>query len=455
MSESRLRIRLQALGCRLNEAELEGWARDFQQAGHHVVGENEAADVLVLNTCAVTGEAVRKSRQLVRRLHRDNPAAKLVLSGCYATLQGEEAANLPGVDLVVDNAAKDRLAALTGEHLALPSMPALASEPGETALFTRGRNRAFIKVQDGCRYRCTFCIVTIARGEERSRPVADIVAQINALHAQGIHEAVLTGVHVGGYGSDTGSSLDVLIRAILADTDLPRLRLASVEPWELSGDFFALFENPRLMPHLHLPLQSGADSVLRRMARRCRSADFAALVERARAAVTGFHVTTDVIVGFPGETEAEWQETLAFVERIGFGHLHIFSYSPRAGTKAARLPHPVPAEIKRARSHELHALGAQLKRAHLEAQLGEVQPVLFEGVAREATRVFGYTPNYSRVAVDTSEPARLVNRLAAARLDTVDENGTFIHAQLVGRAAETQRRRPASNAGGPPGGLAR
>lgn len=432
MSDHSMRIRLKALGCRLNEAELETWARDFQAAGHRIVGEEQVGDVLVLNTCAVTGEAVRKSRQLIRRLHRDNPAAKLVVSGCYASLQPGEAAQLPGVDLVVDNADKSRLVELATRELDLPVMPALASEPGEAALFARGRSRAFVKVQDGCRYRCTFCIVTVARGEERSRSVADIVDEINALHADGVQEAVLTGVHVGGYGSDTGGSLPELIRAILRDTDLPRLRLASVEPWDLPEDFFTLFENPRLMPHMHLPLQSGADSVLRRMARRCRTADFAALVQQAREQVPGFNVTTDTIVGFPGETDEEWRETLEYVARIGFGHLHIFSYSPRAGTKAARLPNPVPAEVKKTRSRELHALGARLKRAHLEAQLGQTATVLFESDGHpvdnsDRNRFFGYTPNYSRVAVDvplTRDPGQSV---AEVRLERVSDCGGFIH----------------------------
>lgn len=435
MSDQTLRVRLEALGCRLNEAELETWAREFQAAGHRVVGGDQPGDVLVLNTCAVTAEAVRKSRKLIRRLHRDNPQAKLVVSGCYASLNGGEAAQLPGVDLVVGNPDKPRLVELAMRELALPAMPALASEPGEAALFARSRSRAFVKVQDGCRYRCTFCIVTVARGEERSRPLAEIIDEVKALHAAGVQEAVLTGVHVGGYGSDTGSDLSTLIRAILAHTDLPRLRLASVEPWDLPEGFFTLFENPRLMPHMHLPLQSGADSVLRRMARRCRTAEFAALAAQARERIPGFNLTTDIIVGFPGETDAEWAETLAFVERIGFGHLHIFSYSPRAGTKAAGLPNPVSGAAKKARSRELHALGACLKRAHLDAQLGQTAAVLFESEglpvdASDRQRFFGYTPNYSRVAVDAPPGHELGQSLVEVRLERVSDCGSFIHGRL-------------------------
>ena len=202
---------------------------------------------------------------MIRRLHRDNPTAKLVITGCHASLNAEETADQLGVDLVVSNDQKDNLASIAQLKLSLPSMPLSATEPGDIALYSRGRHRAFIKVQDGCRYRCTYCIVTLARGEEQSRKITDIVTDIQRFHDQGIQEAVLTGVHVGGYGSDTGSSLSNLIQAILNDTDIPRLRLASVEPWDLPEDFFKLFNNPRLMPHMHLPLQSGSDSVLRRM----------------------------------------------------------------------------------------------------------------------------------------------------------------------------------------------
>ena len=402
-----MRVHLKVLGCRLNEAELESWANDFQKQGHDIVRRPEQADLMVVNTCAVTQEAVRKSRQTVRRLHRDNPAARLVVSGCYATLSPDEAADTLGVDMVVGNRDKAQLVDLVARQLDLPSMPAMATEPDAASLFKRGRERAFVKIQDGCRYRCTFCIVTVARGEERSRSVAEIVAEINTLHQQGIQEAVLTGVHVGGYGSDLGSSLDQLVRAILADTRIPRLRFASVEPWDLPADFFELFSDSRLMPHMHLPLQSGSDTVLRRMARRCKTAEFRALVEQARQAIPDFNVTTDIIVGFPGETDQEWQESLDFIESIGFGHLHIFPYSPRAGTKAARLPEPVADTVKKARSRELHALGVRMKRRMLESICKRWFPVLWEGGKPQSDggqcQFLGYTPNFLRVALTTDE----------------------------------------------------
>jgi threonylcarbamoyladenosine tRNA methylthiotransferase MtaB len=422
-----MRVNLKTLGCRLNEAELETWAQAFQAKGHRIVAEPQEADLIVLNSCAVTADAVRKSRQLIRRMHRDNPRAKLVVSGCYATLDKQEVAASLGVDLVVTNADKSRLVDIAQRELALESMPALASEPGETALFSRRRQRAFIKVQDGCRYRCTFCIVTIVRGEERSRPLQDIVSEINRLHQQGIQEVVLTGVHLGGYGGDLHLSLDRLIQAVLEDTDIPRLRLGSLEPWELPESFFGLFQSERFMPHLHLPLQSGSDGVLRRMARRCKTADFASLVARARAEVPGINITTDVIVGFPGETEAEWSESVAFIEKMQFGHVHVFSYSMREGTKAARMPDQVPAHIKKRRSQMLHSVAKQLKRETYSRFLGQEFPVLWEEGDEDAgqgqLKQYGYTPNFLRVAAFVAPEDNLVNQIRTARLDTVAESG--------------------------------
>jgi len=426
-----MKVHLKTLGCRLNEAELETWAQAFQKYGHQVTRQAEAANLIVINSCAVTQDAARKSRHLIRKVHRENPSAKLVVSGCYATLNQQEAEALLGVDMVVSNKDKDQLVDKALAELNLDTMPTLSTEPGAISLFTRGRQRAFVKVQDGCRYRCTFCIVTVARGEEKSRPVPDVIGEINALHQQNINEIILTGVHLGGYGSDLGNNLVDLIKAILAETEVPRIRLGSLEPWELTDDFYQLFDNPRLMPHLHLPLQSGSDSVLRRMARRCKTQEFAAIVARLRQINPLFNITTDIIVGFPGETESEWQACIEFIQLVGFGHIHIFTYSSREGTKAAALPNPVPEAIKKQRSQQLHQLADEMRLTFYQANLDQQFPVLWEAysepVGADKQRVFGYTPNYLKVGCEISNDQSLENMTTLAKLKAVSD--TYIFAE--------------------------
>ncbi|RME86340.1 MAG: tRNA (N(6)-L-threonylcarbamoyladenosine(37)-C(2))-methylthiotransferase MtaB [Caldilineae bacterium] len=396
-----MHIYLSSLGCRLNEAELESWARQFRAGGHRVVSSPRDAQVMVLNSCAVTAEAARKSRQFINRLHRQNPRAHLVVTGCYAELEPARVAALTGVDLVIGNRDKERLVELVESQIEPATMPRLAAEPEATHMYAAARTRAFVKVQDGCRNRCAFCIVTIARGDERSRPLREVVDEINQLVAEGYREVVLTGVHLGGYGRDLGTDLYTLVQTVLRDTDIHRLRLSSLEPWDLPPHFWELWQDTRLMPHLHLPLQSGCDSTLRRMARRCDTASYVALVEAARAAIPDLTLTTDLIVGFPGETEAEWAATVEFVQRIGFGHMHIFTYSPRQGTAAARMKGQVDAKVKRERSRQMHAIAARMKAEHLRRFQHDVREVLWEGPGEPLSdgrvRWSGYTDNYLRV----------------------------------------------------------
>ena len=424
----RRRVKLYSLGCRLNEAELEDWGARFEQAGLSVVADHQPADLVVVNTCAVTREAARKSRQLLRKAQRTQPEARLIVSGCLATLEHETLAQSLGADLIIDNADKDRLVELSLSALAIPTMPALASTEMASSLFIRGRQRAFVKVQDGCRYQCTFCITTLARGAERSRPAAEVIAAVDRLHAQGIEEVVLTGVQLGGYRDEETGGLDALIRRLLAETKVPRIRLGSVEPWDLSARFWELFQSPRLMPHLHLPLQSGSDAVLKRMARRCKSADFMSLVATGRAAVPDLNITTDIIVGFPGETSDDWRRTLGLVERIGFGDIHVFTYSPRAGTLAATFADQVEAATKGARGQALQALAAASRHRVLEAQVGKHVSLLLEGSAPLAPGLprEGYTPNFLPVRIAASL-APGSGRLCEARVTGVDaEAGVLI-----------------------------
>ncbi|HSQ06748.1 MAG TPA: radical SAM protein, partial [Chromatiaceae bacterium] len=248
-----MRVRLHTLGCRLNEAELEAWAQGLAAQGHRLCGPEERADLVLVNTCAVTAEALRKSGQLLRRSRREDPDARLVVSGCAVSLPGPPPALVAAADLVVPNADKDRLVAIAVDRLGLAPGPVAVPGPapgtgGET-LFARSRQRAFVKVQDGCRHRCAYCVITLARGDERSRPIQDLVAQVQGLVDAGVEEVVLTGVHLGGYGTEpSGQGLMDLVRALLGQSGIRRLRLGSLEPWDLAPGFWGLFADPRLMP---------------------------------------------------------------------------------------------------------------------------------------------------------------------------------------------------------------
>jgi threonylcarbamoyladenosine tRNA methylthiotransferase MtaB len=417
-----MKIRLDFIGCRLNISEMESLGRQFRAAGHQLVGPGEPADLCVFNSCAVTGGASQTSRQRIRRLRRDNPQAKVIVTGCYAELEPQKIAKL-GVDLVVSNDDKDRLldravsAGLLSDEDLLPAPDAPFPLPSGENTHTR----AFIKVQDGCDNRCTFCIVTVARGAGRSRGIAEVVQEIQSLSELGYQEAVLTGVHLGSFGHDDGNrqGLFELVQAILSETDISRLRLSSLEPWDLDADFFSLWADPRLCRHLHLPLQSGSDDILRRMARRTSQAEFSALVESARAAIPGLSVTTDLIVGFPGETETHFQDSLAFVDQMAFSGMHIFRFSSRAGTAAAKMKGQIHGHIIKERSQQMHELSARHERAFRTAMLGQTAEVLWETSEETLGGQLwsGLTDNYVRVSAFS--PRNLSNTITPARLTSL------------------------------------
>ncbi|MBE7553281.1 MAG: tRNA (N(6)-L-threonylcarbamoyladenosine(37)-C(2))-methylthiotransferase MtaB [Anaerolineales bacterium] len=440
-----MRIRVDSIGCRLNISEVEEMARCFAGAGHRLVGPGELADLYVFNSCAVTHVASRKSRQIIRQMRRANPQAAVVATGCYAQLAPQEVEAL-GVDLIVSNDQKDQLpqilaeAGLLRDADPIPAVDSASFLPAPLALLAEdSHTRAFIKVQDGCDNRCTFCIVTVARGVSRSRPVADIVTEINRLVSLGYQEAVLSGVHLGSYGHDRGdpAGLQTLVRTILTETDLPRLRLSSLEPWDLDAEFFELWQNERLLPHLHLPLQSGCDATLRRMARRTNQIQFAQLVQAARAAIPDVSITTDMIVGFPGETEAEFGESIAFVEQMAFAKLHIFRYSRREGTAAAAMRGQVPAPVAQERSQRMHILNAALEETFRRQFVGRTMPVLWETQEPYGFGVqwSGLTGNYLRVVTQTGPDVNLRNQVADTHL--VDTAPAALLGQLPGSNLES------------------
>ncbi len=432
-----MRVFLDKLGCRLNFSENSTLAGRLNAAGHRIVGRAEEAQVIVLNTCAVTSQAARKSRQAARHLNRRNPDARIAMTGCYATLAPQESAKLPGVELVADNHAKEML------HTLLEPWSAEFSDPDDlsriqphgtpfaqaSAEEEGGRTRAFVKVQDGCQNRCTFCIVTALRGDSRSRTTAEVVSEVQGLVDGGYREAVLTGVHLGAFGRDLDggqrSDLKELAAAILTDTDIARLRLSSLEPWELADGFFDLWQRwpGRLCPHLHLPLQAGTDAQLRRMARRCTVASFRQLAADARAAIPNLIITTDLIVGFPGESDADFEEGLHFVEEMRFAHAHIFPFSARTGTAAAEFDGQVKKAVKRERSRRMHQVAARSGQLERTRYVGATRPVLWEGSGQPLTDQAdtllwsGLTDNYLRVTAQAPAGTDLSNRITPVRLD--------------------------------------
>ena len=403
-----MKIYLDTIGCRLNQSEIETMARQFRAAGHEIVATAELADMAVVNTCAVTSEAASDSRGKIRHIARAG-VNEIVATGCWTTLQPQRALELPNVLHVVTNERKDHLVAdvlkLSSEIFELEPL-ARQPLPG-----LHRRTRAFIKVQDGCDNECTFCITTVARGKSRSRPVADVILDIQSALAGGTKEIVLTGVHLGSWGYDLktgfGMHLKDLIMAILRETDTPRLRLSSLEPWDLDASFFSLWSDKRLMPHLHLPLQSGSAATLKRMRRKTTPESFRELVAAAREVMPEVAITTDIIAGFPGETEDEFAETLDFVSEMDFAGGHVFTYSARPGTGAARMKGQVKTGLRKKRNHILHDALAESARAYRQKFVGKQMSVLWESTSEMGEwgwQMEGYTENYLRVQAFAPSP---------------------------------------------------
>jgi len=392
-------------------------ARRFAAAGHLLVCGPAEANICVVNTCAVTAGAERKTRHLLRALARANPAARIAAVGCAATLAPEPLSRLPGVVWVVPNAEKERVVEIVASSPSPVPLPSFSAKGREECRKegVRARTRAFVKVQDGCDNHCTYCVVRTLRGPASSRPLEAVVAEVRALVAAGRQEAVLTGVNLGSYGRDLGMERGLvrLVEALLARTGLSRLRLSSLEPWDLDEPFLRLWADARLCRQLHLPLQSGCDTTLRRMARPITTERYARLVEAARAAVPDLALTTDVMVGFPGEDETTFAESLAFVERMGFARLHVFPFSPRPRTPAARLAGQVPPQARRQRARRMWDLGARLAERFRRRFVGREMKVLWEH--RRADGLWrGLTDNYLRVVTRCSDD--LHNRITRTRL---------------------------------------
>lgn len=393
-------LSLVTFGCKVNQYESQAIRERFSRRGWRVVPPEAGADLYIVNTCGVTAVAVAEARRTVRRLARRFPSAEFTITGCAAD---ETSRNLPGVRRVVPQAAK--------ASLGLPTEGTPASVFDLSIDRFDGHARAFLKVQDGCSQGCSFCIIPRLRGASRSRPIRDALEEGRRLIDAGHLEIVLTGVHLGSYGRDLAgrSLLPDLIEGMLGLPGLGRLRLSSLEAFEVSESLLDLMaREPRVCPHLHLPLQSGDDSILQAMRRRYTVAEFLAACERATTRIPDLALTTDVIVGFPGETEEQFARTLDVCRTVGFSRIHVFPYSRREGTEAARLP-DLPGGLKKERLHRLERLGRDLAEAFARRFLGRTVEVLME---RDGT---GYTERYLRARV-SGPPGGLV-RARAVRMD--------------------------------------
>jgi len=418
-----MKIFLDAIGCRLNQAEIETMAQQFRAFGHEIVANAKEADLAVINTCTVTQAAASDSRGKIRKAAR-NGIKKIVVTGCWATMNPKQAANFPFPTQIVINNEKDELVT---KILEIPkdAIPEKNNSripiPG-----TRQRTRAFIKVQDGCDNHCTFCITTIARGVGISRAIDQILDDIRA--AESANEIVLTGVHLGSWGKDLGNDLDLtdLIQAILDRTEVPRIRLSSLEPWDLNEEFFQLWENSRLCRHLHLPLQSGCDTTLRRMGRKISTQEYTSLIQTARSLIPDLAITTDIITGFPGESDYEFEESLNFVQRLYFSGGHVFTYSPRPGTAAAKMPHQIPHAIRKERNARMRAVFAHTAYQYQEKNLNKALPVLWESATKlqpQEWRLTGLTSNYIRVLSLSTYP--IENVISSVKLERISKDGVW------------------------------
>ena len=409
------------LGCKVNQYETEAMQELFEQAGYTTVDFSQKADVYVINTCTVTHLGDRKSRQMIRRAVKLNPCAVIAVTGCYAQTAPEDIRRIEGVNLILGAKDRDRiveLAEAVGSQDTLCMVSPMSREQPFEELSVHGyqnRTRAYIKVQEGCNQFCTYCIIPYARGPIRSRPSEDVLKEAALLCDNGFSEIILTGIHIASYGADKGQpSLANLIRSVADTPGLRRIRLSSIEPMTLDEDFVEeLLQCPKLCPHFHISLQSGCDETLRRMNRRYTTEQFRQITARIRSRFPDAAVTTDIMVGFPGETEEEFARTLDFVREISFADAHIFEYSPRKGTPAAKYPDQVDPAVKKQREQLIAKVCEDSRNAFLDSFIGRELEVLFERAVADGVYE-GKTPNYITVRVRSEE--ELSGQIKAVRL---------------------------------------
>lgn len=433
--------KLITMGCKVNQYDTQSMRETLVRNGYSIVDDNQHADLYLINTCTVTNVADQKARQVIRRAIRHNPNADVLVTGCYAESDRKAIEDIPGVTSVFGNREKadfqsylDRLYTETPIQI----KPIQHDAIREHARFSSGvsnagnRTRAFIKVQDGCSAFCTYCIIPYVRGRMTSRSLPDIVDEANRIAESGIKEIVITGVHLGAYGQDTGRDKDIadILENIHEVNGIERIRFSSIEPMyfpDILSERMSVL--PKCMPHFHIPIQSGSDTVLRKMRRRYTTKQFTHLIDTLRQRFTDdLGVTTDIMVGFPGETDSDFDDSLRYVKEIGFSQLHVFRYSPRKGTPAATYPDQVTPSVSVERSKEMIALGEELGKSFRQRMIGKRKEVLIEE-SREGVNnlLAGFTDNYIRVLIDGPDTA--INKVLPIKLTSITKE------HLLGKCA--------------------
>jgi len=433
--------KLITMGCKVNQYDTQSMSETLERNGYVIVDDTRPADLYLINTCTVTNTADQKARQVVRKAIRQNPNADILVTGCYAESDRKAIEEIPGVTLVFGNREKADIQNYinklqTKTHLQI--QPVQHDAIREHARFSSGvsssgkRTRALIKVQDGCSAFCTYCIIPYVRGRMTSRPLSDIVSEAQRIADSGIKEIVITGVHLGAYGQDTGRDKDIadILERIHDIEGIERIRFSSIEPMYFPEILTERMSSlPKCMSHFHIPIQSGSDKVLQDMRRRYSTSQYAGLVDNLRNRFTDdVGITTDIMVGFPGETDTEFKDSLKFVEKVGFSQLHVFRYSPRKGTPAATYPDQVSSHISSSRSREMISLGEELSASFRKRMLGKCKNVLVEG-SREGKEnlLAGFTDNYIRVLIDVPDTA--INQILPVKLSTSDND--FVYGECV------------------------
>ena len=421
--QTRCTVAINTHGCKLNQADSQQLARQFQEAGFVLIQSSAQADVVVLNSCTVTANADSKARSYLRRTRRANPNALVVATGCYAERARDDLLGMDEVSLVLDNRNKQHLVATVAANLNinLPVGSSDSSRNTNSRPLELLRTRAMVKIQEGCNQVCSYCIVPKVRGRERSVPAQEIIDEINTRSTTGRREVVLTGTQLGTYGFDLpGTNLTELIRKVLAETTVDRLRISSLQPQEITPELLDLWENPRLCPHFHIPLQTGCDTLLRAMRRRYSTTQFAETVQLIRSKILDAGVTTDIIIGFPGEGVREFAESYTFAESMNFSDMHVFPYSIRPGTTAAHLCNHVDDGIKKERTGEMLELATMKMRQLRLGSLKQVRPVLWNinRSGEPSEEWIGLTDNYLQVR--TQQTDDLANTITKVRLTSLD-----------------------------------